>query len=135
MKKKRNFILTSESSDRLSKIYFWIKSGIPVLLEGPTGTSKTLSAEIICDYLKKEKIRFNLSSETTISDLLGKYIGNNKSWAGIKLKDGPFVDAYKNGKCLILDEINLASKSVLQCIEEALDNNFLNIDIYCFTKL
>ena len=57
------------------------------ILEGPTGTSKTLSAEIICDYLKKEKIRFNLSSEITISDLLGKYIGNNKSWAGIKLKD------------------------------------------------
>ena len=84
---ERNFILTSESIDRLSKIYFWIKSGIPVLLEGPTGTSKTLSAEIICDYLKKEKIRFNLSSEITISDLLGKYIGNNKSWAGIKLKD------------------------------------------------
>ena len=83
MKKKRNFILTSESIDRLSKIYFWIKS----VLEGPTGTSKTLSAEIICDYLKKEKIRFNLSSEITISDLLGKYIGNNKSWAGIKLKD------------------------------------------------
>jgi len=126
---KKNFILTSDSIKRLSKLYFFISLGIPVLLEGPTGTSKTLSAEIICDNLQKEKIRFNLSSETTISDLLGKYIGNNDSWAGIKIKDGPFIDAYKNGKCLILDEINLASKSVLQCIEEALDNDFLSIEI------
>jgi MoxR-like ATPase len=61
---KKEILLTSESIYRSSKIYFCIKSGIPVLLKGPTGTSKTLSA--IYDYLKKEKIRFNLSSETTI---------------------------------------------------------------------
>ncbi len=102
---ENNYILTSDSIDKLSKLYYLISLGIPVLLERPTGTSKTFTAEIICDYLKKEKIRFNLSSETTISDLLGKYIGNNDSWAGIKIKDGPFIDAYKNGKCLILDEI------------------------------
>ena len=45
------------------------------------------------------------------------------------MKDGPFIDAYKNGRILILDEINLASKTVLQCIGEAIDNNFLSIDI------
>ena len=62
------------------------------------------------------------------------------------MKDGPFIDAYKNGKILILDEINLASKTVLgkilildeinlasktvlECIEAALDNDFLSIDM------
>ena len=45
------------------------------------------------------------------------------------MKDGPFIDAYKNGRILILDESNLASKTVLQCIGEAIDNNFLSIDI------
>ena len=44
------------------------------------------------------------------------------------MQDGPFIDAYKNGKILILDEINLASKSVLECIEVPLDNDFLSID-------
>ena len=44
------------------------------------------------------------------------------------MQDGPFIDAYKNGKILILDEINLASKSVLECIEAPLDNDFLSID-------
>ena len=45
------------------------------------------------------------------------------------MQDGPFIDAYKNGKILILDEINFASKSVLECIEAALNNDFLSIDM------
>ena len=45
------------------------------------------------------------------------------------MQDGSFIDAYKNGKILILNEINLASKSVLECIEAALDNDFLSIDM------
>ena len=94
--------------------------------------------EIIFKSLLKEKgeinekklpIKFNLSSETRISDLLGKYVGSKSSFGGMKMKDGPFIDAYKNGRILILDEINLASKTVLQCIGEAIDNNFLSIDI------
>ena len=97
-----------------------------------------LSSEIIFKSLLKEKgeinekklpIKFNLSSETRISDLLGKYVGSKSSFGGMKMKDGPFIDAYKNGRILILDEINLASKTVLQCIGEAIDNNFLSIDI------
>ena len=45
------------------------------------------------------------------------------------MQDGPFVDAYENGKILILDEINLASKSLLEWIEAALDNDLLSIDM------
>ena len=45
------------------------------------------------------------------------------------MQDGPFIDAYKNGKILILDEINLTSKSLLEWIEAALDNDFLSIDM------
>ena len=78
---------------------------------------------------KKFPIKFNLSSETRIPNLLGKYVGSKSSFGGMKMKDGPFIDAYKNGRILILDESNLASKTVLQCIGEAIDNNFLSIDI------
>ena len=135
---EKNFILTEKSKERLLLLKKLIELKIPVLLEGPTGASKTLSAEIICELLLKEKgeinekklpIKFNLSSETRIPDLLGKYVGSKSSFGGMKMKDGPFIDAYKNGRILILDEINLASKTVLQCIGEAIDNNFLSIDI------
>ena len=47
----------------------------------------------------------------------------------MRMKNGPFIDAYKKGKILILDEINLSSKTVLQCIGEAIDNDYLSFDI------
>lgn len=42
------------------------------MLEGPTGTSKTKIIQVLCDVLKKKLVRFNLSSETTIDDLIGR---------------------------------------------------------------
>ena len=140
--KKRNFILTKNAKERLSKLYNYIRLGIPVLLEGPTGTSKTLSVEIICSILEEEEKlkpvderkkrtlkRFNLSQETKTQDLLGTYIGDQNSFAGIKSVDGPFIEAFRDGYPLLLDEINLASKEVLQCIEESLDSKILSIEI------
>ena len=34
------------------KLIHYIKNKIPVLLEGPTGTSKTRTTLIACDYIK-----------------------------------------------------------------------------------
>jgi len=140
--KKKNFILTGNAKERLSKLYNFIRLGVPVLLEGPTGTSKTLSVEIICSILEEEEKlkpiderkkrtlkRFNLSQETKTQDLLGTYIGDQNSFAGIKSVDGPFIEAFRDGFPLLLDEINLASKEVLQCIEESLDSKILSIEI------
>ena len=38
---KGNFVPTEEAKERLQKIQNFFDSKIPVLLEGPTGTSKT----------------------------------------------------------------------------------------------
>ena len=137
-----NYILTNKAQNRLDKLYTYISNGIPVLLEGETGTSKTLSAEIICkhifeirnkgnDNIKYEDnyIKFNLSAEVKISDLIQKFMGEKNSLSGLEIVDGPFVKAFKKGIPLILDEINLASEEVLQCIEEALDSGEINIEI------
>ena len=37
--------------------------------------------------------------------------------------------AFKYGHPLLLDEINLGSQAVLQCIEKALDSEIISIDI------
>lgn len=42
-----NYILTDKAKERLNKLYTYISNGIPVLLEGETGTSKTLSFIIL----------------------------------------------------------------------------------------
>ena len=149
-----NYILTDNAKKRLNKLYTYITNGIPVLLEGETGCSKTLSAEIICKYIykkKKEKeeegqmkapnelqkydendeefIKFNLSAEVKINDLMQKFIGDKNSLSGLKIVEGPFYRAFKEGKPLILDEINLASEEVLQIIEGTLDSGEINIEI------
>ena len=38
-----NFIFTEPAIDRLCKLYNYLSTGVAVLLEGPTGTSKSLS--------------------------------------------------------------------------------------------
>ena len=141
-----NYILTEKAKERLDKLYTYITKGIPVILEGETGTSKTLSAEIICKYIyeqsnKKEKkddeqndeekmyIKYNLSSDVKITDLMLKLMGDENYLSGMKKVEGKFFKAFKEGIPLILDEINLASQDVLQCIEDALDSKVINIEI------
>ena len=134
-----NYILTKNAKERLDKLYTYISNGIPILLEGETGTSKTLSAEIICKYIydiknknKKIKdeesyIKFNLSAEVKINDLIQKFMGDKNSLSGLEIVDGPFLKAFKKGIPLILDEINLASEDVLQCLEDAIDSGEINM--------
>jgi len=128
-KRIKKFIFTPEALQRLTLIYNYLKDGVPVLLEGPTGTSKTLSVEIVCELFNYPLIRFNLSSETKATDLLGRYVGDQNSWAGIRLQMGQFIDAFENGKVLLLDEINLASQECLQFIEEALDSGEISTEL------
>ncbi len=139
---KKNFILTNLSCKRMAQIIHYIKAGNPVLLEGDTGTAKTRTSIIACEYLmefgkeneeQKDKkinyIKFNLSADTKIDNLMNKYVGDQKSVSGIKIEKGAFFKAFEKGKILILDEINLASKEVLDCIGQALDNKILSTEL------
>ena len=51
---KKNFIITPNSIERIKKISYYISRGVPVLLEGPSGTSKTFSTEFSC-LIQKQK--------------------------------------------------------------------------------
>jgi len=122
----------------MAQIIHYIKSGNPVLLEGDTGTAKTRTSVIACEYLMnfdekyKENmnyIKFNLSADTKIDNLMNKYVGDKNSVCGIKIEMGAFFEAFINGKILILDEINLASKEVLDCIGQALDSKILSTEL------
>ena len=75
-----------------------------------------------------ELIRYNLSAETRIDDIIAKYVSDQKSFIGLTVQNGLFVDAYVNGKIILFDEINLAPPNVLQCIQQSLDNGFLSVE-------
>ena len=72
--------------------------------------------------IKKKLVRFNLSSETTIEDLIGRLgSAGDDSWSSFKFIPGSFTEAFEKGYVLLLNEVNLGLKSVLQCMETALD--------------
>ncbi len=145
--KKKKYILTDGSCKRIAHLIYCIENKLNALLEGPTGTSKTFSVQIANDFInylnekenekkpigerkpKQEFIRFNLSSETKIDNLLSQYVGDPNSPAGLKLIEGKFFTAFTKGYTFLLDEINLASKSVLCALQEAIGSGMLSIQI------
>ena len=132
------YVLTDKSCERMAMLIHYILSGIPVLLEGQTGTAKTRTALIACEFISKiinkdskdddSLLRFNLSAETKIDDLLVKFAGDNESASGLKVEEGQFFKAYTRGHKILLDEINLAPREVLECIQQALDNKILSVE-------
>ena len=126
-----NFVKTKEALERVQKIENFLEADIPIVLEGDTGTSKTKSVEVYCCIKKKMNkfIRFNLSSETTIEDLMGRLLSSGDSWSGFKFVPGPFIEAYENGCILLLDEVNLVQKNIIQSIQYGIDSKVLYIEV------
>ena len=125
----KNFIFTENAIKKLKEIKYYLLNNYPVLLEGPTGTAKTKSVEILCEEMGLKFRRFNLSSETKTSDLFGRYVGDPDSFSGIDFQEGAFIEAFRKGYTLLLDEINLASNQVLQAFEECLDSHKISCEI------
>ncbi|XP_025832475.1 midasin isoform X2 [Agrilus planipennis] len=94
-----------------------------ILLEGSPGVGKTSLVMALAKCTKNRITRINLSDQTDISDLFGADLpveegtGGHFSW-----RDGPFLRALKNGDWILLDELNLASQSVLEGLNACLDH-------------
>lgn len=123
-----SFIFSEEAISRLQKLDSNLSNKNYVLLEGPTGSSKTKTVQIYCKIKGLELVQFNMSGETSEEDLKGRILSNETSFSGFKFIKGHFSDAFINGKILLLDEINLANQSVLNFIANALDSQILIIE-------
>jgi midasin (ATPase involved in ribosome maturation) len=89
------FIFTDGAKERMAKIYSYFQNKIPILLEGPTGTSKTRSVQMICTLLGSELVRLNLSAETVTEDIImGRLVSDPNTWGGFTFKLGPFIRAF-----------------------------------------
>jgi len=90
-----------------------IASGAHVLLYGPPGTGKTRSAT------SPESYSLTLTEETPAAELRGHYIpkGGEFQW-----QDGPAVKAWREGRRLVLNEIDRASGDALTFLLAALDD-------------
>jgi midasin len=99
----------------------------PVLLEGSPGVGKTSLVAALAAACGHNLVRINLSEQTDMSDLLGGDLpvpeaGNGVSGATFKWCDGVLLSAIKAGAWVLLDELNLASQSVLEGLNSCLDH-------------
>eukprot|EP00741_Cyanophora_paradoxa_P000351 tig00000403_g342.t1 len=95
----------------------------PVLLEGSPGVGKTSLVSAIGAAAGRRVVRINLSEQTDMMDLLGSDLPVEGGKGGeFVWKDGVFLQALKAGDWVLLDELNLASQSVLEGLNAVLDH-------------
>ena len=95
-----------------------------VLLEGLPGVGKSSLVEALAKMTGNSLVRINLSDQTEISDLFGADLPTEtgSSIASFSWHDGPFLSALRSGQWILLDELNLATQSVLEGLNACLDH-------------
>ncbi|ODV67088.1 midasin [Hyphopichia burtonii NRRL Y-1933] len=95
----------------------------PILLEGSPGVGKTSLVSAISNSTGNPLVRINLSEQTDLVDLFGSDApaegGNTGEFVW---RDAPFLRAMQKGEWVLLDEMNLASQSVLEGLNACLDH-------------
>ncbi|KAK0320902.1 AAA ATPase midasin [Friedmanniomyces endolithicus] len=95
----------------------------PVLLEGSPGVGKTALVTAIATAASVPLTRINLSEQTDLLDLFGSDAPVEGAATGVfAWRDAPFLQAMKRGDWVLLDEMNLASQSVLEGLNACLDH-------------
>lgn len=95
----------------------------PVLLEGSPGVGKTSLVSALAQATGNPLTRINLSEQTDLIDLFGSDTPVEGGKAGeFVWKDAPFLRAMQKGEWVLLDEMNLASQSVLEGLNACLDH-------------
>ncbi|CAK7243634.1 MAG: AAA ATPase midasin [Sporothrix thermara] len=95
----------------------------PVLLEGNPGVGKTTLVSALARACGRPLTRINLSDQTDLMDLFGTDVPVEGAEAGnFAWRDAPFLQAMQRGEWVLLDEMNLASQTVLEGLNACLDH-------------
>jgi midasin len=95
----------------------------PILLEGSPGVGKTTLISALARACGQPLTRINLSDQTDLMDLFGTDVPVEGAEAGhFAWRDAPFLRAMQSGEWVLLDEMNLASQSVLEGLNACLDH-------------
>ncbi|EAX95447.1 hypothetical protein TVAG_243360 [Trichomonas vaginalis G3] len=121
---KVNFVFSAPTtSQNLLRVARALQMHLPVLIEGPPGVGKTSLVASLGQALGFNVVRINLSEHTEMLDLVGSELPVENGVSGqFEWRDGAFLTALKNGDWVILDELNLASQSVLEGLNSCLDH-------------
>lgn len=94
-----------------------------ILLEGSPGAGKTSLIGALAAATGNPLTRINLSDQTELTDLFGADLPLEGGGPGeFAWRDAAFLAAMQKGEWVLLDEMNLASQSVLEGLNSCLDH-------------
>ncbi|KAI9291507.1 P-loop containing nucleoside triphosphate hydrolase protein, partial [Neoconidiobolus thromboides FSU 785] len=122
--KEIDFTLTAPTTfDNMRRVLRALQISKPIMLEGSPGVGKTSLIQALADLSCKPLVRINLSEQTDLMDLFGTDLPVEGGKSGeFAWRDAPFLQAMQKGWWVLLDEINLASQSVLEGLNSCLDH-------------
>ncbi len=98
-----DLVLTPIVKSNLRKVAIELASGGFVLLEGPTGSAKTALARYIAWKTHTPYRRINVSYNTDISDLMGRYVGGEKKYSATDLAQEGLTDLHAIARDYAID--------------------------------
>lgn len=113
-----NDIIGQDHNKKILKVA--IADDLPTLIIGETGTGKTTIIREQAIHEGRDIIRFSITGETTVDEFVGKYEleAGKTVW-----RDGVLLDAMRNGKWLVADEVNAALPEILFVLHSLLDDD------------
>lgn len=108
------------NNDTKKRLEVAIKANVSTLIIGETGCGKTTIVRDLAETSNADVIRFNMTGETSVDEFVGKYTlaQGETVW-----QDGILLQAVKQGKWLVVDEINVALPEILFVLHSLLDDD------------
>ena len=106
-----------------------IKTGRNAWVWGPPGTGKTCLVQNVAARMGREVLEFNCDGETSTESLVGKLWRNAEG--EIVIKYGVAVKAWKEGKILLLNEVDRAVSDIVSSMYQFLETKrkYVNVTV------
>lgn len=118
---KTGIILTDSMVQAVEKMIGNVSMGKPALLTGDKGIAKTSAVKYISRLIApdKEPIIISGHGDMMAHELMGKQ-GQNKETGQIEHQDGRIIQAAREGRPVLVDEVNVADQSVMMRLQDVL---------------
>lgn len=125
----RGFCVDGEVARTLYFLAMASRGRYPAALEGPTAASKTWSIMYLASLLGVPVHRLNLSAQSDVSELVGRFVPDTERAGAFRWQHGPAPLAMTEGGWLVVDEADLAPTEILERCNPILETPDPQLDL------